>query len=310
MPNSTKEEKYRWIRPILDKEITIKQMVKVCPFSARTLKYWLANFRQGGLDGLTNRSTRPKSHPDETPIRIKERIIELRKSTGLCAKKINYKLVKEKIIVSDRLIGKVLKAEGLIRKYRTRKLKYRYLKLPLNPGELVEIDIKYVPKRVQGKRYYQFTAIDCASRWRYLRIYEGQYNGHAISFLKEVVEIFPYRIRAVKTDNGMCFTNRYAGYQKSADPMNPRLHPFDLLCQELNIIHYLIDPGKPAQNGQVERSHRTDQEMFYDRRRFKTILGLKKALRIWNEEYNNLEHCSLDGLTPNEALIKGQNVCA
>jgi len=142
-----------------------------------------------------------------------------------------------------------------------------------------------------------------------LKVYEGQYNSHSVSFLKEVVGIFPYRIRAVKTDNGMCFTNRDTGYQKSTDPMNPRLHPFDLLCQELNIIHYLIDPGKPAQNGKVERSHRTDQEMFYDKRKFKTISELKKALRIWNQEYNNLEHCSLDGLTPNEALIKVQNVC-
>jgi transposase InsO family protein len=272
MPSSTKEEKYRWIKPILDREISIKQMTKVCPFSERTLKYWLASFRRGGLDELANKSTRPKSHPDETPIRVKERIIELRKATGLCAKKLNYKLAKEKIIVSDRLIGKVLKSENLVRKYRTRKLKYRYLKLPLLAGELVEIDIKYVPKRVQGMRYYQFTAIDCASRWRYLKIYEGQYNSHAASFLKEVVRIFPYRIRAVKTDNGMCFTNRYTGYQKSADPQNPRLHPFDLLCQKLNIIHYLIDPGKPAQNGRVERSHRTDQEMFYDKRKFKTTL--------------------------------------
>ena len=79
---------------------------------------------------------------------------------------------------------------------------------------------------------------------------------------------------------------------------------------EIKYIHYLIDPGKPAQNGKVERSHRTDQEMFYNRKKFKTLSGLKKALRIWNQEYNNLEHCSLDGLTPNEALIKMQNVCA
>jgi transposase InsO family protein len=310
MPSSTKEEKYRWIKPILDKEIAIKQMTKVCPFSERTLKYWLASFRRGGLDELANKSTRPKSHPEETPIRIKERIIELRKATGLCAKKLNYKLAKENLIVSDRLIGKVLKSENLVRKYRIRKLKYKYIKLPLLAGELMEIDIKYVPRRVQGLRYYQFTAIDCASRWRYLRIYEGQYNEYSVAFLKEVVEVFSHRIRAIKTDNGVCFTNRYTGYQKSADPQNPRLHPLDVLCQELNIIHYLIDPGKPAQNGKVERSHRTDQEMFYDRRKFKTLAGLKKALRIWNAEYNNLEHCSLDGLTPNEALAKVQNVCA
>jgi len=34
--------------------------------------------------------------------------------------------------------------------------------VPLTPGELVEIDIKYVPNLVKNKRYYQFTAIDCA----------------------------------------------------------------------------------------------------------------------------------------------------
>lgn len=310
MPNSTKEEKYRWIKPILDKDITIKHISKVSPFSERTLKYWLANFRQDGLGGLSNKSTRPKSHPEETPIRIKERIIELRKAPGLCAKKMNYKLAKEEILVSDRLIDKILKSEGIVRKYRTRKLKYQYVKLPLLAGELVEIDIKYVPDLIENKGYYQFTAIDCSSRWRYLKIYDDYSNVSSIKFLEELTKVAPFRIRAIKTDNGSSFTNRYTGYLKSTGPRNPRLHPFDLLCQRLNIIHYLIDAGKPAQNGQVERSDRRDQEMFYDKRKFKTICELKKVLRIWNAEYNNLEHCSLDGLTPNEALIRVQNVCA
>lgn len=310
MPNNTIEERYRWIKPILDKEISIKQMTKVCPFSERTLKYWLASFRRAGVAGLAERSRRPKSQPNETPIRIKERIIELRKETGLCAKKLNYKLKKEDIDVGDRVIGKMIKNEKLVRKYRTRKLKYKYIKTPLAPGELVEIDIKYVPKRLGNRRYYQFTAIDCASRWRYLKIYENMGNSEAIDFLREVICIANFRIRAIKTDNGSCFTNRYTGYLKSADPMNPRLHPLDTECQNLNIIHYLIDPGKPAQNGKVERSHRTDQEMFYERISFSTPSELKKKLKIWNNEYNNLEHLALDGLTPNEALARVQNVCA
>jgi len=309
MPKSTREEKYRWIKPILDKEISIKQMVKVCPFSERILKYWLSNFRLNGMSGLDNKSTTPKSQPNETPIRIKERIIELRNETKLCAKKLNYKLKKENILIHDRTIGKIIKQEGLVRKYRIRKLKYKYIKVPLAPGELIEIDIKYVPKRVRNRRYYQFTAIDCASRWRYLEVYDDMGNGNAIKFLNRVIEIAPFKIRAIKTDNGSCFTNRYTGYLKSSDPMNPRLHPLDLECQKLNIIHYLIDPGKPAQNGKVERSHRTDQEMFYDRRNFKTVLGLKRAIKQWNNNYNNLEHCALDGLTPNEVLAKVQNVC-
>jgi transposase InsO family protein len=303
LPNNALEERLRWVLPIIQKDIKLVDAAKVFPGGQRTLERWVQLYREGGEEKLAPRSTRPLSQPNETPIRTKERIVELREETNLCAKKLNYKLKKENIKVSDRLIGKVIKHEGLTRKYRTRKLKYKYIKIPLSPGDLVEVDIKYVPKRLKNQRYYQFTAIDCASRWRYLEIYDNMGNGQAINFLNKLLEIASFRIRAIKTDNGSCFTNRYTGYLKSNEPHNPRLHPFDLKCQELNIIHYLIDPGKPAQNGKVERSHRTDQEMFYDRRNFNTVLGLKRAIKQWNEEYNNLEHCALNGLTPNEALL-------
>lgn len=302
MPKSTQEEKFRWINPILKKEISIKNISKVCPFSERTLKYWLSNYRKYGLDGLTNRSRRPRTNPNETPIKIKERVIELRKKTGKCALKLKWQLEKEGILIHQRTIGKILKTEGLVRKYRTRKLKYKYIKVPLSPGELVEIDVKYVPEKIANMRYYQFTAIDCASRWRYLKIYESFNNSDSIDFLQELIKIAPFRIRAIKTDNGTVFTNRYTGYVKSSDPSNPKLHIFDLTCQRLNIIHYLIDPGKPAQNGKVERSYRSDQEMFYDRNEFKSLKDLEAKLRMWNDEYNNLEHCGLDGKTPNEML--------
>jgi transposase InsO family protein len=309
MPKSTKEEKYRWIKPILEKEISLKQMVKVCPFSERAIKYWLAGYREFGMDGLENKSCRPKTQPRETPIRIKERIIELRLDTKLCAKKLNYKLKKENIVIHDRTIGKIIKTEGLVRKYRTRKLKYKYIKVPLTAGELVEIDVKYVPNKIKGKRYFQFTAIDCATRWRYLKIYDDFSNYSSIKFLEEVLKIASFRVRAIKTDNGPNFTNRYTGYLKSSDSINPKLHQLDLICQKHNIIHYLIDPGKPAQNGKVERSHRTDQEHFYDLNNFTTVIDLKEKLRQWNNYYNNLEHIALNGLTPNEALAKVQNVC-
>ena len=149
MPKSTKEEKLRWIKPILAREISIKDMAKVCPFSERSLKYWLSAFRKHGTDGLKNKSTRPKTNSRETPIRIKETIIELRKETSLSAIKLRWKLKKEGIFVHERTIGKVLKKEGLTRKYRTRKLKYKYIKAPLGRGELVEIDVKYAPNLIE-----------------------------------------------------------------------------------------------------------------------------------------------------------------
>lgn len=303
IPNNALEERLRWVLPIVNDEIKLVAAAKVFPSGRRTLERWVSNYKSGGEEGLMPKSTRPKTQPNETPIRIKEKIIELRKKTNLCAKKLNYKLKKEQIKVSDRLIGKVIKSEGLVRKYRTRKLKWKYVKVPLAKGDLVEIDIKYVPDLIGQKQYYQYTAIDCASRWRHLEIYDCDGNSETIRFVNRVLEIAPFRIRAIKTDNGSCFTNRYTGYSKSIDPTNPKLHDLDLLCQKHNIIHYLIDPGKPAQNGKVERSHRTDQEMFYDRRKFKTILGLERAIKQWNIAYNNLEHCALDGRTPNEVLL-------
>lgn len=308
MPNSTQEEKYRWIKPILSAEISIKNMALVCPFSPRTLKYWLANYRRCGLTGLENKSRRPKSNPHDTPIRIKERVIELRRESKLCAKKLKWKLAKEGIYLNPRTIHKFIQQEGLVRKYRTRKLKL-LKKKSFVPGELVEIDIKYVPKRLKNGRYYQFTAIDSASRWRYLKIYDEMSNYYAIDFLHKLAEVAPFNIQAIKTDNGSYFTNRYTGYLKSADVLNPRLHPLDLECAKMGIDHYLIDPGKPQQNAYVERSHRTDQEMFYNRNKFYTIQELKRKIKLWNMEYNNLEHCGLNGLSPNEALgIKVQNV--
>lgn len=301
MPNSTQEEKYRWIKPILDGDIKIKDMAKVCPFSERALKYWLAGFRKYGLAVLQNKSTRPKTHPRETPIRIKERVIELRKEKRKCALKLKWYLEDEGVNLHYQTIQKIIKREGLTRKYRTRKIKYKYVRIPLRKGELVEVDIKYVPDRIKGQRYYQFTAIDCASRWRYMQAYEDESTFSAIKFLKELVRIADFKIEAAKTDNAACFTNRYQGYYKSDLPF-PRPHAFDKVCQENNIVHYLIDPGKPQQNAFVERSHREDQEKFYKQVQLKSFQELRYKLRLWNMEYNNTKHCGLNGKTPNQAL--------
>jgi transposase InsO family protein len=314
MAKTIKEERLRWILPIINKKIRMVDAAKVCPYSQRSLERWLALFMEQGEEGLESKSTRPKTNPRETPIRIRERVIELRKETKKCSLKLKWKMEKEGIKLHKNTIQKIIKKEGLTRKYRVRKLKYKYIKVPLGKGELVEIDVKYAPDLVRNKQYYQFTAIDCASRWRYLKIYDDYSNFSSINFLEELINIAPFRIRAIKTDNGSNFTNRYTGYLKSADPFNPRLHDFNLMCQKFNIIHYLIDPGKPAQNGIVERSHRTDQETFYDRNTFETLKELQTKIKIWNDEYNSDEHCSLNGKTPNEMLTllsinEPTNVC-
>lgn len=271
-------------------------------------------YKHGGEAALEPQSTRPKTHPEETPIHIKEQVITLRKKTKLCALKLKWKLEKEGIELHERTIGKILKVEGLVRKYRVRRVKYKYIKSPLRAGELIEIDVKYVPGLVADKQYFQYTAIDCASRWRHLAIYDAQANHHSILFLEEVIKRFPHRIRAIKTDNHSTFTNYYTGLNKRSDLTVKTIHAFDLFCASQGILHYLIDPGKPVQNGKVERSHREDQEKFYDKNKFRSVADLQKKIRQWNTYYNNLEHCGLNGKTPNQFLVESQlinppNVC-
>ena len=306
MAKTIKEERVKWVLPIVEKEVKLCDAAKIFPHGKRTLERWVAAYKQNGESGLEPRSTARKTQENETPIRIKEYIIELRGRTKKCALKLHWQMKKEGVIVPPRTIGAILKREGLVRKYRVRRVKYKYIKALVRPGELLEIDVKYVPGKVEGIQYFQYTAIDRASRWRHLEIYDEQINLHSVLFLEEVIARAPFDIRAIKTDNHATFTNYYTGTNKRSDLLVKSLHALDVACREKGIRHYLIDPGKPAQNGTVERSHREDQEKLYDQVIFHSEQDLRYRIRLWNMYYNDLEHCGLNGKTPNEFLTEYQ----
>lgn len=311
MAETIQEERFRWLKPIINKEMTLTDVARICPYSPRSLKRWKKAYEQYGMEGLIPRSTAPKTSPRETPIRIKEEVIARRKHTKLCAKKLHWRLEKEGLVVPVRTIGKILKKEGLTRKYRTKKTLYKYLRAERKPGELMEMDVKHVPGPVLGQKYYQYTVIDTASRWRHLEVFPEEATHNAIRMMGCVLARFPYPITGLKTDNHATFTNRYTGSYRRSDLSPRHAHALDTWCAQHSITHYLIDPGKPAQNGTVERSHREDQEKFYEHHTFRSERDLKKKIRVWNDYYNNLEHCGLNGKTPNEVLYgKVPNVIA
>lgn len=313
MPQNEVEERYRWILPVLKGEITIEQLVKVCPFSERTIKYWLAHFRKHGFAGLANASRQPHSCPWQTPSDIYQKVIDLRKDYHIGGKKIFWKLEKQGVKICEKTVNNILKKEGLVRRYRKpRKPNEIYKPQEFKaPGEMVEVDIKYGIKSRKDTWWYQFTAKDKSSCWRLLSGREGRSNYDALIFLNNLLERAPFAIQAIKTDNDAVFTNRATGYVKSTDPLVPRLHAFDLKCIANTISHFLIDPGKPQQNGAVENSHSLDQRIFYDYLpKLKTLQEYQLKLALWNMWYNDLENCALNGLTPNEYLYlwKVQNV--
>lgn len=302
MTQTIQQERYLWIKPLIQKKLSYAEVLHTCPHGKRSLERWVALFKQGGIEALKPHSTEPKTQQTETSIDIKEQIIALRKETGLCALKLHWRLKKQGIAIHPRTIGKILKKEGLVRNYRVKKVKYKYLRAERQPGELLEMDVKYVPGAIKGRKYYQYTVIDTATRWRHLEVFDDQSTHHAIRMMEIVAARFPHPIKAIKTDNHATFTNYYLGANHRSDLTVKTIHALDQWCSNHHIIHYLIDPGKPAQNGTVERSHREDEEKFYQRNTFISAKQLKQKIRLWNNYYNDLEHCSLDGKTPNEVL--------
>lgn len=214
LSKSIQEERLRWVLPVINKEMKLCDVATLCPYGQRTLERWVSAYRKGGASALIPKSTEPKTQPNETPIMIKEEVIALRKKTGLCAQKLSWRLRKNGLSVPVSTIGKILKYEGLVRKYRTKKVKYKYLRAERKPGELIEIDVKYVPGRVENGRYFQYTAIDTATRWRHLEVFDEQSSFHSVEFLKIVMKRFPHTIQAIKTDNHSMFTNCYLGTNK------------------------------------------------------------------------------------------------
>ena len=304
MNTSIQMERYQWILPIIEKRLTYDETLKICPHSKRSLERWIATYKKFGIEGLVPKSTQPKTQRLETSINIKEHVITLRKQTGLCALKLHWKLAKQGVYIHERTIGKIIKKEGLVRKYRVKKIKYKYLRAKRLPGELLEMDVKYVPGSIQGLKYYQYTVIDTASRWRHLEVFDEQTTHHSIRMMEIVAKRFLHKIQAIKTDNHSTFTNYYIGCTRRSDLTVKTIRALDRWCANHNIVHYLIDPGKPAQNGTIERSHREDEQKFYQRNKFVSITNLRNKIRLWNEYYNDLEHCGLDGRTPNEVLYK------
>lgn len=303
----------QWLKLHFEKGLPITEIARLSGYNKDTIHLWKSRYLKQGSLGLQDKSKAPLLHSNEYPQYTKEMIRFLRQE-GLENEKryIGEDVIRDRLIkrygieVSHSGIGKFLQRDGLIpeHKRRRRAKKERVKKCRIHePGELMQMDVKYAIKSFAGYWFYEFDAIDYVTGLVWGEIYEIQSNLESIMFLKSLKRKIPFLLKGVQTDNGSIFTNYYTGYKKSVDPMNPRLHPFDLLCQELDMTHYLIDPGKPAQNGKIERFHRTVEQEFYQTNRFKDLNSLRKKFRDYLYYYNNeREHSSLNYLTPVQKL--------
>ena len=167
------------------------------------------------------------------------------------------------------------------------------------PGYL-HIDLKYLPQMAdETRRRYLFVAIDRATRWVFIRIFNAKTAANARRFLRDLERACPLRIRTILTDNGKEFTDRLFGLRKRAAT---GAHEFDQLCAALDIEHRLTPPKSPQTNGMVERFNGRIEEVLQSHH-FRSGEELETTLHRYVRLYNNqLPHSALGGKTPLKAL--------
>ena len=152
------------------------------------------------------------------------------------------------------------------------------------------IDIAEV--QTEEGKLYLFVAIDRTSKFAYVELHLRATRTIAKSFLEQLIQIVPYKIHTILTDNGIQFAKR-EGTEAYWDI------PFDRLCLVHGIEHRLTKINHPWTNGQVERMNRTIKEATVKRYYYASHDELKIHLHTFICAYNFAKRLkTLKGLTP------------
>lgn len=269
---------------------------------SRQYIYRWKNRYDGTLQSLADQSHRPHSHPNQHTEDEIKLIRDMRRRNPHAGLVVFWvKLRQRGYTRSITGLYRVLRSLGEPRKTLPNP---KYIPKPYEkmyyPGQRVQIDVKFVPAAcmvgaVKDESFFQYTAIDEYSRFRYIEAFQEHNSYSSMIFLEHMLKAFPFKVECVQTDNGCEFTKRL---QKEND-----LTLFEEKLKELGIRHKLIKPYTPRHNGKVERSHRKDNEYFYASHTFYSFDDFKKQLAVHSRKYNNFPMRPLGWKSPREFLF-------
>ena len=258
----------------------------------------------GDIQSLANKSHRPHHHPNQHTEAELQKIKNFRRrnpNTGLAV--LWVKLRRSGYTRSITGLYRVLRRQGqmAVKLPNPKYIPKPYEKMRF-PGERVQIDVKFVPEAcivgdAAGEKFYQYTAIDEFSRWRYLEAFQEHSTYSSAQFLEHLIKAAPFKILCVQTDNGTEFTKRLLPGDNGPSLFETRL-------EQADIRHKLIRPYTPRHNGKVERSHRKDNEYFYASHKFYSFEDFKNQLAVRCRNYNRFPIRPLGWLSPIEYLAK------
>lgn len=267
-----------------------------------TAKRWAERYRAHGKNGMTDRTSRPRTSPNRTPQAVVKKIVALRWRKrmgpvqiafrlGLAASTVHAVLVRcgiNRLRYIDRVTGEP------IRRYEHP-----------SAGSMIHVDVtkfgnipdggghRFLGRQAGGKNRaatpdkprnahhnpkmgtaFVHTVIDDHSRVAYAEIHGDEKSVTAIGVLQRAVAWFADRdvtVERVLSDNGSCY----------------RSHAWRDACIELGITPKRTRPYRPQTNGKIERFHRTLNDGWAYARFYGSESARREALPGWIHQYNH-----------------------
>jgi transposase InsO family protein len=277
---------------------TVAEAASAAGVSERTAYRWLARFDAG--EPMTDRSSRPGSCPNRTPVKVEIVIERLRRA------RMTSSAIAAALGMAVSTVGVVLARLGLNRLSRLEPPEPPNRYARRHAGELVHVDIKTLGrfhrpgKRVLGQGPGRrsagagweavHVAVDDATRLAYVEVLADQAAPTAIGFLRRMVAWFAEHgitVKEVMTDNGSAY----------------RSHDWAKACTDLRVRHLRTRPYRPRTNGKAERFIQTLLREWAYGRLWQSSQARRRGLASWLRYYNTKRpHGSLGHKPPYTAL--------
>ena len=272
----------RLARMVIDGGLRVSVAALQFSVSAKTAAKWVGRYRQFGVAGLADRSSRPHHSPRQTASSLLERVVVLRRGHMP-----GYAIAR-RTGLSPATVSRVLR--------RARLSRWRDLNPPPpiqryehpHPGDLLHLDIKGMTRfsevslrgdgRLRGKQKHPgflalHVAVDDHSRLAFTQMLPDQKAETTVAFLAAATDFFATHgigVRALLTDNGSSY----------------RSAQFRQACQSMQIKHHRTRPYTPRTNGKAERFIQTALREWAYSQHWPDSEQRDAYLQPWTDYYN------------------------
>jgi transposase InsO family protein len=289
---------------VIEGRFTYKAAAERFAVSPKTAAKWVRRYRERGVLGLQDRSSKPQWCPRQTAFSLLERVLVLRR-----LRYSGWRIAQE-LGLSRATVSRTLCRAGL---NRLRSLdppppvvRYEHP----HPGDMIHLDIKCLARIVQpGYRVtgrmdqrsrgagweYLHVAIDDCSRMAFAALLPDQTHQSALRFFTLAHDHFArfgISIRRLLTDNGPCYRHRQ----------------FAQTMRQAGIRHRYTRPYTPRTNGKAERFIQTALREWAYARSYNNSTERQQQLQSWLHAYNfHRPHASLNLKSPAARLASDRN---